>query len=136
MPVCYITISKKVGGKSILEGKENSIRDIIADGLDSKSRLLDRDHIAIRIIESNRSFMLGDIELDIFAQFFFRRYFSRDKRANKISHKIATLLGVDCASWINLCTVGYSRVTNTGESFYSVKADDDKIREQRKMKDT
>ncbi|MDR0306898.1 MAG: cadmium-translocating P-type ATPase [Chitinispirillales bacterium] len=41
-------------------------------------------------------------------------------------NKFQKSLTVDCASWINLCSVGYSRVTGSGESFYSVKADVEK----------
>jgi hypothetical protein len=114
--------------------KIDEIRDIVAEGLESKSRLLDRNHIAVRIQEMPRQFMLGEIEIDIFAQFFWRRYFSRDKRANFISSKTAKLLGYDCAAWINMCLVGYSRVTKNGKSFFSVKADDEKIRKERKAK--
>jgi len=111
--------------------KINDIRDIVAEGMDSKSRLLDRNHIAVRIAEAPRQFMLGEIEIDIFAQFFWRRHFSRDKRANMISTKVSLLLGLDCATWINMCKVGYSRVTKSGESFFSIKADDKAIRRER-----
>ena len=62
--------------------------------------------------------MLGDIELDIFAQLYVRRLFSRDKRAHMISEMISQHLGCGCATWINLCMVGYSRVTSEGD-FYS-----------------
>jgi hypothetical protein len=133
MPICYITISDSIN-KSYVIGKINEIRDIVAEGLESKSRLLDRNHIAVRIVKSKRQFMLGELEIDVFAQFFWRRYFSRDKRANFISLKVTHLLGYDCATWINLCQVGYSRVTKYGESFFSVKADDEKIREKRETK--
>ena len=132
MPVCYITVSNKIGSKEEMQDKVDSIRDIVADGLDSKSRLLDRFHIAVRIQEADRAFMLSDIELDIYAQFFLRRFFSRDTRANKISHAISNLMGVDCATWINLCQVGYSRFTVDGNSYFSVKEDDHTILERRK----
>jgi hypothetical protein len=117
MPVCYITLSELV----VLPNDEkiDLIRDIIAEGLDSKSRNLDRNHIVIRIQYSKRKFMLGEIELDIFAQFFFRRFLSRDKRAKNISKKITELLKYDCATWINMSMVGYSRVTKEGKTFFS-----------------
>lgn len=130
MPICYITVSDIVDTNSIAENIDN-IRDIVAAGLDSKARLLDRHHIAIRLTESKRSWMLGEIEIDIFAQFFLRRYFSRDRRANLISSQISKLLTVECATWINLCQVGYSRVDKNGSSFFSVKADDLVIRMNR-----
>ena len=132
MPICYITVSDKYGNIENIKNNIDRIRDIVAEGLDSKSRLLDRNHIAVRIQPSYRDYMLGDIEIDIFAQFFWRRYFSRDKRANKISQGISELLYADCAAWINLCQVGYSRHTTSGEDYFSVKADDLIIMEKRK----
>jgi len=59
------------------------------------------------------------IEIDIFAQFYFRRYFSRDKRAEYISERVSKLLKIDCATWINMEIVGYSRVTHNGTIYYS-----------------
>ncbi len=132
MPICYITVSDKYGSIDKLKDSLNSVRDIVADGLDSKSRLLDRNHIAVRIQASKRDYMLADIEIDIFAQFFWRRFFSRDRRANKISKEVSNLLNADCAAWINLCQVGYSRHTITGEDYFSIKADDLVVLEKRK----
>jgi hypothetical protein len=63
--------------------------------------------------------MLGDIEVEVFAQFFIRRFFSRDKRAEHISRRISKLLGIGCATWIHLNVMGYSRVTIDGQSFFS-----------------
>lgn len=132
MPVCYVTFSNAVKAEIKTE-QLNTIRKIVAASLDSKSRLLDEEHIALRIQYSERQVMLADIEIDIFAQFFWRRYFSRDKRANNISTNIEESFGVSCATWINLCQVGYSRVNN-GQSFYSSKEDDELLRIKRKAK--
>ncbi len=132
MPVCYVTFSKSVKIEEISVEKLNIIRKIVANSLDSKSRLLDENHIALRIQYSERQTMLADIEIDIFAQFFWRRYFTRDKRANKVSSEIEKNFDVSCATWINLCQVGYSRVNN-GQSFYSTKEDDDLLRKKRKI---
>lgn len=117
MPVCYITLSESI--KQPNSDEVNSIRDIVAKGLDSGARSLDRDHIVIRIQHSQRAFMLGEVEIDIYSQFFVRRFFSRDKRAKFISSKISELLNKDCATWINMCVVGYSRVTVKGEVYFS-----------------
>lgn len=117
MPVCYITLSEFVNMPT--QDELNIIRDILADGLNSKSRILDRYHIVIRIQRSFRDLMLGDLEVDVFAQFFFRRLFSRDRRATEISKNISKLLNVDCATWINMSIVGYARFTIDGKTFYS-----------------
>ena len=66
--------------------------------------------------------MLGDVELEIFCQFFVRRFFSRDKRAQFISTRVKDLVAFDCATWINMMVVGYSRVTVQGQTFFSDKA--------------
>ncbi len=63
--------------------------------------------------------MLGEVEIDVFAQFFIQRFLSRDKRAMAISRRISQLLNRDCATWINMGIVGYSRVTVGGEAFFS-----------------
>lgn len=118
MPVCYITLSESVNTPSAEE--INSIREIIAEGLNSKSMFLDRNHIVIRLQHAQRCFMLGEIEIELFAQFYLRRFFSRDRRANFISHKITELLKKDCATWINMGMVGYSRVTKDGNEYFSV----------------
>ena len=116
MPICYVTISDNI--PSISDEDLQSIRKTIADGLNSKTRRLDETHISLRVQHNNRSLMLGDIELEIYGQLYFRRLFSRDKRANKISESISRYFGYGCATWINMCFVGYSRVTPTG-SYYS-----------------
>jgi len=117
MPTCFITLSEEVPDLSVeqLQG----IRDIVASGLNSSARRLDRGHIVIRIIRSQRCLMLGQIELEIFAQFFIQRFFSRDTRAETISRTISTSLGYDCATWINMSIVGYARVTVQGRSYFS-----------------
>lgn len=116
MPLCYLTLSEK--SKSISESDLHSIRKIVANGLNSKSRKLDETHIALRVQHNNRATMLADIELEIYAQTYLRRVFSRDRRANIISSAISQHFGYGCATWINMCMVGYSRVTNEGE-YYS-----------------
>jgi hypothetical protein len=78
--------------------------------------------------------ILGDLAKKFIMRihYFWRRYFSRDKCANKISKGISEFLNVDCTTWINLCQVGYSRVTKEWHSFFSIKADDEKIKKERK----
>lgn len=116
MPVCYITLSEMARKPNTAE--IDRIRDIVAEGLLSKARYLDRNHIVIRIQDSQRCHMLGEMEIDIFAQFDFERYFSRDKRAKNISSQVSKLLQTDCATWINLSMVGYCRVTKEGETHF------------------
>ena len=116
MPLCYVTLSEKTS--NISESDLQFIRKAIASGLDSKTRKLDETHIVLRIQQSKRNVMLGDIELDIFAQIYLRRLFSRDKRANMISATISEYFGIGCATWINMCMVGYSRATPEG-NYYS-----------------
>lgn len=117
MPVCYVTLSEKA--KKPTEKQKNNIRKIVAKGLDSKSRRLDENHIVLRVIQSNRKCMLADIEIEVFAQIYIRRLFSRDKRANYISAKMSEMFGTSCATWINLQMVGYARVTPDGKEYYS-----------------
>lgn len=132
MPICYVTISNSIGPNEIHSVDQyNMIRKIVAMALDSKSRLLDENHISLRIQHSERKVMLADIEIDVFAQFYWRRFFSRDKRANQISAALEKNFGYSCATWINLCNVGYSRVSK-GQSYYSTKEDDNLLREIRK----
>jgi hypothetical protein len=119
MPTCYVTLSEKV--PDLTEEQLFLIRDFIADGLNSKSRLLDRHHIVLRIQRAPRLHMLGDIELEVFSQFFLRRFFSRDRRAQEISTRIKDLLHFDCATWINMMVVGYARVSREGHSYFSDK---------------
>lgn len=117
MPVCYITVSDKVQDLSVEQIEQ--IRIIVAEGLDSRSRKLDKGHIAMRLQSGSREFMLGDIEIDIFAQLYVRRLFSRDRRANQVSKMVSELIDCSCATWINLSHVGYSRVSKSGGSYYS-----------------
>ena len=117
MPVCYVTVSEDLS--TMTSSQLSHIRDIIAQGLTSKSRPLDRNHISIRVQNGNKDTMLGEIELDIFSQLYVRRLFSRDKRANYISECISKELGASCATWINMGYVGYSRVTPGGGNYYS-----------------
>lgn len=117
MPVCYVTTSDKVN--DLTDKQKDYIRKVVARGLDSKSRKLDENHVALRVIKGDRRIMLADIEVEIFAQLYIRRLFSRDKRANSISEMISKSMGVSCASWINLQMVGYSRVTPDGGEFFS-----------------
>ena len=117
MPTCFITLSQSV--EDLSDSDIGCIRDIVAEALTSGARFLDRNHIVVRVQRSQRAHMLGEIEVEIFAQFFVRRFFSRDRRAQLISRSISKLLGVDCATWLNMSVVGYSRVTVSGESFFS-----------------
>ena len=117
MPVCYITLSDKLSGLS--KQQVLQIRRYVAKGLDSRSRKLDETHIAIRLQHSEREWMLGDIEIDIFSQLYLRRLFSRDKRAQAISHAISNYLNCCCATWINMGYVGYSRVSESGRVYFS-----------------
>lgn len=117
MPTCYIVISEIVPD---LSKKDIAyIRSIIAKGMNSKSRYLDASHLSSCVIRSDRCHMLADIEIEIHAQLYLRRLFSRDKRAHFISTKISEHFKMDCATWINLNMVGYSRMTKNGLSFYS-----------------
>ena len=117
MPVCYITLSNRI--PSLSKDQVIQIRKFIAEGLDSRSRKLDETHIAIRLQHSDRDYMLGDIELDIFSQLYLRRLFSRDKRANAISTNVSNYLNCCCATWINMGYVGYSRVSEKGSVYFS-----------------
>ena len=115
MPVCYITVSEKI--KELSDADFEFIKDTVASGLDSSARKLDGTHIALRLNHGTRSNMLGDIELDIYAQLYLPRLFSRDKRANQISRIMSSRFDCCCATWINLGYVGYSRVDKDYEYF-------------------
>lgn len=117
MPVCLITVSECVPELTDIHLSE--FRKTVANGLNSKSRPLDSNHIAVRVLFGKRSHMLGDIELEIYSQLYLRRLFSRDKRANYISKSISNYIGRSCATWINMGFVGYSRVTTIGNSYFS-----------------
>ena len=120
MPTCHITLSENIPALS--EEQLLSIRDIVAEGLNSGARLLDRNHIVLRVNRGLRSHMLGDLEIEVFCQFFVRRFFTRDRRAQCISSRVKDLISFDCATWINMMIVGYSRVDVQGHSFFSDKA--------------
>ncbi|GMV22071.1 MAG: hypothetical protein AMXMBFR57_20200 [Acidimicrobiia bacterium] len=120
MPTCYVTVSED--SPELSEHDLLSIRDIVAEALNSGARLLDREHIVLRLQRGRRTHMLGDIELEVFCQFFIRRFFSRDRRAEQISARVKDLVSADCATWINMMVVGYSRVDVRGRSFFSDKA--------------
>ena len=117
MPTCFITVAQE--RKQLNKSDINYIRTVVAEGLDSKARKLDKTHLTIRVNESSIDYMLGDIEIEIFAQLYLRRLFSRDKRANYISKKVSNHLQCGCATWINLEFVGYSRSTPDGSDYYS-----------------
>ena len=117
MPVCYITLSNKVS--NLNKQQLLQIRRYVANRLDSKSRKLDETHIAIRLQHSERDCMLGDIEIDVFCQLYIGRLFSRDKRAYAISQDISKYLDCCCATWINMSIVGYSRVSEKGNVYFS-----------------
>ncbi len=137
MPVVYITIAKNASIEKPINEILSLVRTAVAEGLDSKSRLLDETHIATRVTYGEREFMLADFELDVFCQKFLRRVFSRDKRANAIAKKISLELGIDVACWINLTNVGYSRFEfKNQESHYAIRQDNDVVKERRKKKET
>ncbi len=117
MPVCHITLSESL--KDPNTNEINIIRDIVAKELLSDARYLDRNHIVIRIQRSKLCFMLGEVEIEIFAQDDSQRFSSRDERAKNISSQVSKLLKHDCATWINLSNVGYCRVTTTGQEYFS-----------------
>ena len=117
MPICYITLSEDI---QELEKKElNSIKIILAEELISYARFLDSTHIVLRIQRGTKENMLGEVELDVFANFDFQRYWSRDKKSRNISYKISKLLNYNCATWINLNIMGYARVTKEGKEYFS-----------------
>lgn len=117
MPTCFVTLSEACPAMD--NDMSNTLRDIIAAALDSRARRLDRSHIVLRIVSGRRAEMLGEIEVEVFCQFFLRRFFDRDRRAEMISRRVSESIGHDCATWINMSVVGYSRVKTTGESFFS-----------------
>ena len=117
MPICYITISREI--PYITEQQLKRIRQYVAMGLDSRSRIIDETHIALRVQYGEREFMLGDVEIDIFSQLYLRRLFSRDKRSKAISKNISNYLNCCCATWINMGYVGYSRVSKNGKAYFS-----------------
>lgn len=136
MPVVYITIAKNIKLEKSITEILSLVRTAVAEGLDSKSRLLDETHIATRLTYGEREFMLADFELDVFCQKFLRRVFSRDKRANQIAKKLSLELGVDVACWINLSNVGYSRFEYSNkESHYALKEDNEVVKQRRKEKE-
>lgn len=126
MPTCYVTISEIV--RDLDDSDLEFIRDVVATGLTSKSRFLDRNHIVLRVQRSKRLHMLGDVELEVFCQFYLRRTFSRDMRAHYISKNLSNYLtekGIShpkgVATWINMVTMGYTRVQPSGEIHKSDK---------------
>jgi len=105
--------------EELTEDQLGLVRDVVADAMTSGARYLDRGHVVLRTGRSRRVHMLGEIEVEVFAQFFLRRFFSRDRRAEQISRRLSGELGHDCATWINLSVVGYSRVTSDGRAYFS-----------------
>jgi hypothetical protein len=124
MPTCHLTLAGHV--PELCKEEMQAVRDIVANGLNSSARLLDRNHVVIRVQRADREHMLADIEVEVFCQFFVRRFFSRDKRAESISKGIKELLGYDCATWINMMVVGYARATIEGKVYFSDKASQSK----------
>lgn len=117
MPTCFLTVSEESG--EIDEQKFLTIRKIVAEELTSRARFLDHGHVVLRVVQGRRADMLGQVEVEVFCQFFVRRFFDRDRRAERISRRVSTILALDCATWINMSVVGYSRVTKTGHSYFS-----------------
>lgn len=120
MPTCLVTLSEVADDLS--DGQINLIRDTVAQELTSGARFLTDEHISLRIMRSRRAYMLGEVEVEVQAQFFLRRFWNRDKRAQQISARLARTLGLTCATWINLSVVGYARVTPDGVAYFSDKA--------------
>ena len=120
MPTCILTLSEASGNLS--EADICTIRDIVAEELTSGARYLDRHHISARTLRSQRTHMLGDIEIEIQAQFFLRRFWNRDHRAQRIASRVTREFEIACACWINMSIVGYARVTPDGHSYFSDKA--------------
>lgn len=117
MPTCHITLSEPA--RSLTEEELLLIRKAVASGLISGARYLDQDHIVTRVHRSHKGDMLGEIEIEVFAQFYLRRFWNRDRRALEISRKVSRIVGLDCATWINLVMVGYARHTVKGQVFFS-----------------
>lgn len=120
MPTCIVTLSEVAHDLS--DANLCTIRDIVAEELTSGARYLDRNHISARVIRSQRAHMLGDIEIEVQAQFFLRRFLNRDHRAQRIASRVTREFEIACACWINMSLVGYARVTPDGHSYYSDKA--------------
>jgi hypothetical protein len=95
------------------------LRDVVASGLDSQERALDRTHIVVRTIRGQRDQMLADVELEVFCQKFSDRHAERDSRAERISEQACELLGCGVATWIHLVEMGYARVMPDGSRFFS-----------------
>jgi hypothetical protein len=120
MPTCFLILSEEIN--ELNSESINAIRDIVAKELTSGARYLDRHHISVRTMKSRREHMLGDIEIEIHAQFFVRRFWKRDERARRISDRVASDFHISCATWINMSIVGYARVTTDGRAFFSDRA--------------
>lgn len=119
MPTCFVTLSENLPSEAFTDSLRLSLRQHVAEGLDSGARSLDETHIVLRVLSGSRRDMLGDVEVEIFSQFFLRRFFDRDRRAERISRALTKELGVDVATWIVMGVVGYSRVTDAGDAFFS-----------------
>lgn len=120
MPTAWITFAG--GDRKLSDDQRQMLRDIIAEHLSSGARYLDRNHISLRFVEGGGSVMLAEVEIEVSAQFFVRRHVNRDQRAESISRAVSRLLGVSCATWINLAMVGYSRVSVDGRAYFSDRA--------------
>ena len=117
MPTAWITLSEGLSDPD--DDVKQCLRDIVAMNLTCKARHLDRNHIVLRYSKGSRASMLADIEIEVNAQFYFRRHLNRDARAEAISRSTSVLFGVSCATWINLMIVGYARVMPDGRSYFS-----------------
>lgn len=118
MPVLNITVSECIDG-GLTEEQILCLRDIVAEGVTSVERRLDRDHVVARVIQGRRLHMLGEVELEVLCQRFDDRFAERDSRAERISAAAVARIGYDVATWIHLVDMGYSRVTADGERFFS-----------------
>jgi len=117
MPTVLLTLSENASIDPSTGG--DVIRRAVARGMECEEMGLDETHISIRLSKGHRAHMLGDLEIEVFGQVYESRLGDRDARANRIAQEVCDELGVECACWINLGMVGYSRVTTTGEEFFS-----------------
>lgn len=118
MPVLNIVVSEVVA-EGFASETIVGLRAIVAEGVDSAERRLDKNHIVARVLNGSRSHMLGDVELEVLCQRFDDRFEDRDVRAERISAAACSLLGYDVATWIHLVDMGYARVTTDGQRFFS-----------------
>ena len=117
MPICNIILSESVTVPTVEQ--IDAIRDIVSDKMEIPGRPMNRDHIVVRLLGGSSKSMLGMIEIEIYGERYKERLDRRDEIAYLISKNVSEIMGLDCATWINLVNVGYCRVTSGGDVFYS-----------------